>query len=101
MPACTVVRTHRNGRKLAQRDWDQPIAGPVQHQSTMHPELKRFVPYLRITRVLHGGLAEKEPIPRLYEPRVPPDGSDRACLFARVAEIVASRYYPGGNTRWG
>ena|SRR5690554_5190334 len=100
MPKCTVTRTHHRGRKLNSRDWDQPIPGPVQHESTMHPTLNRWVSYLRVVRMMHGGMEDREPLPRLYEPQILTFGSDGGCMIAGFEEIDGHRYYQGWYIQW-
>lgn len=100
MPKCTITRTHRQGIALRDRDFDPPIAGPVQSASYMHPVLRRMVQYLYVPRMAHGGLEMPEPIPKLYEPKIVTFGSEVATMISGFEELGGQRLYQGWYIKW-
>ncbi len=100
MPKCTVTRTHRLGRKLAERDRDPPVPGPIEHASVLNSDLNRYVSYLKIPSFAYGGLDQPEPIPRLCDPQILTLMSDRAMMIAGFEEVNGQRYYQGWWIQW-
>lgn len=89
----TVIRTHRFGQLLPERDWEQPIPGPVQMVWMPHPELRRAAPRLSVVRRGYYGKDEASPIPDLYDPEMLAFASDRVLAVKGFEEIEGCRYY--------
>ena len=100
MPACTIIRTHRRGHALRDRDFDPPVSGPIRMGTTIHPTLKRYVNYLVVARNGQFGADEAPPIPALWEPELLTFMSDRAMMLAGFEEIEGQRYYQGWWIQW-
>lgn len=96
MPACTITRTHRHGRKLDQRDWEDPIAGQVQMASIHRQDLNRVVQYLHVP-----GAQSSDPdlLPALWEPHWLTFGG-QGMMVVGLEEIDSARYYQGWYVRW-
>ena len=97
MPACTVTRTHRLGRKLAQHDWPQPVSGPVEMASIHRKDLNRVVGYLHIPR---SGAGDPEVIPPLWEPHWLTFGTNGGMVVTGFEEVDGTRYYQSWYIRW-
>lgn len=89
----TIVRTHRLGQLLHERDRDAPVPGPVHMYWMPHPELKRGTPRLHVVRRGYFGADESSPIPDLYDPEMLAFISDRVLSVKGFEEIEGRRYY--------
>jgi len=89
----TVVRTHRLGQLLPEREWGPPVSGPVQLYWMPHPELKRGTPRLTVIRRGYFGADQGSPIPDLYDPEMLAFMSDRVLSVKGFEEIEGHRYY--------
>lgn len=89
----TIVRTHRFGQLLHEREWGPAVPGPVQMYWMPHPELRRGTPRLQVVRRGHFGGDEVSPIPDLYDPEMLAFISDRVLSVKGFEEIEGRRYY--------
>lgn len=97
MPSCIITRTHRRGRKLSQRDWPEPVPGPVIFQIARHAELNRELPRLVALRTEANA---RDSIPPLYEPQILTMMSNQGMILAGFEEIDGQRYYQGWYIQW-
>ncbi|KDD09895.1 hypothetical protein [Bordetella bronchiseptica] len=97
---CSVVRTHRLGELLKDRDWDEPIIGTVQMQTAFVPALNRQVPMMSMDSLETFGKSRRATIPDLLEPRLLTFASDRGMMVAGFEEIGGRRYYQGWWIQW-
>tara|TARA_R110000851_G_C13065632_1_gene564403 strand:+ start:127 stop:432 length:306 start_codon:yes stop_codon:yes gene_type:complete len=89
----SIIRTHRFGKLLHQRDWDVPIPGAVQMFSMPHPALKRATDRLTLARHDQFGGSIAASIPDLQEPELIAFDSDRVMAVRGFEEIDGRRYY--------
>ncbi|NYT67999.1 hypothetical protein [Pusillimonas noertemannii] len=89
----TVVRTHRLGQLLPEREWGPPVPGPVQMYWMRHPELNRGPGRLTVVRRGYFGKDEDSPIPELQDPEMLAFMSDRVLSVKGFEEIEGRRYY--------
>ncbi|KDD41754.1 hypothetical protein [Bordetella bronchiseptica] len=97
---CSVIRTHRFGERLSDRDWDPPVVGTVQMQTAFVQALNRAIPMMTMDSLETFGSTRRAPIPDLWEPRLLTFGSNRGMMVAGFEEINGRRYYQGWWLQW-
>jgi hypothetical protein len=100
MLSCSVIRTHRRGEPLRDRDLTNAIKGTVRMQSIHHPALKRMVSMLTMCDRAHFGAVRQPKIPDLLEPKLLTFGSDRGMMVCGFEEIDGQRFYQGWWITW-
>lgn len=95
MPDCTITRTHRRGKKLDRRDWEEPIPGPINLSTIRHAELHLEVQCLSLVRI-----NAPDSIPCLWDPRWLTFQSEGGMIVVGFEETDNSRYYQGWYVRW-
>jgi hypothetical protein len=89
----SIIRTHRFGKLLHDRDWEAAVPGPVHMYWMPHPELKRTTARLTLSRHDQFGGYIASPIPDLHEPELIALDSDRIIVVTGFEEIEGRRYY--------
>ncbi|CAE32213.1 hypothetical protein [Bordetella bronchiseptica] len=97
---CSVTRTHRQGERLKDREWDQPVIGIVRMQTAFIQTLNREVPMMTMDSLETFGKSRRGAIPDLLEPRLLTFCSDRGMMVVGFEEICGRRYYQGWWIRW-
>ena len=99
---CSVIRTHRQGQRLRETDWDAPEFGHVKMCRAHYEPLNRYVEVMRLDADDGSGHGRRNfhVIPDLFEPKMLAFTSARGMMIVGFEEINNQRYYQGWWLQW-
>jgi hypothetical protein len=100
MLRCLVLRTHRLGECLRDKDFGAPVEGSVRMYSIYHQPLRRHVQIMTLDSHEQFGATQRSAIPDLLEPQLLTFSSDRGMMVAGLEEIAGQRFYQGWWIQW-